>query len=43
MFDVDFVKNVMQVWLGLNIIIALRLGYRYYLYSKGYSKSKVKQ
>ena len=43
MLDMEFVKNVTQVLLGLNIIIALRLGYRYYLYSREYGKGKVKQ
>ena len=43
MLDMELIKNVTQVLLGVNIIIALRLGYRYYLYSRGYGKSKVKQ
>lgn len=43
MLDMELIKNVTQVLLGVNIIIALRLGYRYYLYSSRYSKGKIKQ
>ena len=41
--DMELIKNVTQVLLGVNIIIALRLSYRYYLYARGDSKGKVKQ
>ena len=42
MLDTEFIKNVTQVLLGVNIIFLLRLGYKYYIYSRGY-KGKVKQ
>lgn len=43
MLDMKFINNVTQVIMGVNVIFVLRLGYKYYVYSRRYSKNRVKQ
>lgn len=41
MLDMELLKNVTQIVAVANIFIALRIGYRYYVFTKGYGRENV--